>query len=436
MEFTHEELDEALDLIDASLNLYEDKYSRRDQIDALGRLGSLEMRLESRVLKPDGTVTIHCPTSKQEAVVRIVEMKNEIGEGGSDPIAQAECGFVLICSSKKVTLFLATLACTEPLLPQYEPFRNASCCPMFLVGVAGPHLAVSGAIFAERFVSQRLTDYIYLGPLPTFHGGPTLDHSIRRVAQVLRALNKATKGLEDYYSKLEFTHTRMLNPPGSLHHGSSYPSPVPTHPITSHTVPPSFQNFTADGIAYKVDYSSRLGLPSSSRAVFKGTITCSGDQVKQDVIIKFTASYCAAAHQKLAGMGRAPCLWFCELVESVGMYVVVMGYEDGARTCELLVEKKHIEELRTAIKELHGEDYVHGDIRGPNVLVTTSGLKLIDFDWCGKEGVARYPADILTSDYQWHDGVHRGGEIKKVHDEHMFRVLTGVAYAARDSNPV
>jgi hypothetical protein len=83
---------------------------------------------------------------------------------------------------------------------------------MFLVGIAGPHLAVSGAIFTERFVSQRLTDYIYLGSLPTYQEGFPLDHSIRRVAQVLRALSKATNELADYYLKLRFTIPPTLEP--------------------------------------------------------------------------------------------------------------------------------------------------------------------------------------------------------------------------------
>jgi len=68
--------------------------------------------------------------------------------------------------------------------------------------------------------------------------------------------------------------------------------------------------------------------------------------------------------------------WFCGPVKSVGVYVVVMGYEDGAYTCQELVEKEHIEQLQIAIKALHEEDYVHGDIRGPNILITTGGLKL------------------------------------------------------------
>ena len=42
--------------------------------------------------------TISCPTSKRDAIDQAVEMKNELGEGGSNPIAPAECGFVPIYS--------------------------------------------------------------------------------------------------------------------------------------------------------------------------------------------------------------------------------------------------------------------------------------------------------------------------------------------------
>ena len=56
--------------------------------------------------------------------------------------------------------------------------------------------------------------------------------------------------------------------------------------------------------------------------------------------------------------------------------------------------KAHIDQLREALAKLQDEDYVYGDLRGPNVLIATDGLKFIDFDWCGEEGTVRYPADI------------------------------------------
>lgn len=43
------------------------------------------------------------------------------------------------------------------------------------------------------------------------------------------------------------------------------------------------------------------------------------------------------------------------------MYIVVMVYEDGARTYEPPVNVEHIEQLRIAVKALmHEGDYVHG----------------------------------------------------------------------------
>jgi len=62
-----------------------------------------------------------------------------------------------------------------------------------LIGIVGPHLTVSGAIIAERFVSQRLTNCIYTGPLYSLQEISVLDYSIRRMAQILRALKSARR---------------------------------------------------------------------------------------------------------------------------------------------------------------------------------------------------------------------------------------------------
>lgn len=60
----------------------------------LGRLASSEIKLDTKEMKPDGMTTISCPISKWDAVVRIVKMKNEIGEGGSD---QSRKPSVVLC---------------------------------------------------------------------------------------------------------------------------------------------------------------------------------------------------------------------------------------------------------------------------------------------------------------------------------------------------
>ena len=109
IEFSDKELEMALKFINTSLNLHEYEFDRRakmDELQVLGRLLTRRVQVDAGELILDGMTGALCPTITQEATVRIVEVQNEIGEGGSDPIMQAECGFVLICSSKKVTFSL------------------------------------------------------------------------------------------------------------------------------------------------------------------------------------------------------------------------------------------------------------------------------------------------------------------------------------------
>ena len=426
---SHEELDAAAELISASLDFFaeeSDRLTKLNNLKALGDLISPDIKLNARTITLDGTTAVYCPSAKQDAIVRIVELKNDVGEGASDPIMQAECGFVLICSSEMVTCLVRPYSCSTFAL-QYKPFFQASCCPMFLIGVVGPQLAVSGAVFADNFVSQRLTDYVYLGPHPTYEEESALSHRIRRVAQILRALKNATEELKDYYRLLEF-RTPQKSKLRSSRCGDSHTSSVPLHPISLKVVPPYFQGYAVDGKEYKIHYEGRLAREVSSKAVFKGTIECEGDwKTGRDVVIKFTYAYCKAAHERLAADSRAPDLLFCCRMENIGMYVVVMDYVDGEHVTETpLEDKKHVDQLRAAIQTLHDEGYVFGDLRGPNILIATDGLKLLDFDWCGKERAARYPADInLDPDIKWHSEVRREGLITKAHDIHMLNLLVG-----------
>jgi len=110
MEFTGEELGNALEFIYTSLDFHKDEGVRRSRIGDLRVLGGLLSPVinidTTKVIIPDGATVVACH-GNQRAIARIVEVKNEIGEGGSDPIAQAECGFVLISSSTQVILLLS-----------------------------------------------------------------------------------------------------------------------------------------------------------------------------------------------------------------------------------------------------------------------------------------------------------------------------------------
>lgn len=137
---------------------------------------------------------------------------------------------------------------------------------------------------------------------------------------------------------------------------------------------PSFQEYTVGSEKYKVYYRSRLAPSSPSGVVFGGTIMRIGNRAKHNVVIKLTATYCIDTHRRLAEIDRASCLvWSCELVEWADMYVLVMDYEDGADTYGPPADMEHIEQPR--IRTLRGEDCMHGNIWGPNVLITASGLE-------------------------------------------------------------
>ncbi|KAH9918870.1 uncharacterized protein B0H18DRAFT_882474 [Fomitopsis serialis] len=103
-----------------------------------------------------------------------------------------------------------------------------------------------------------------------------------------------------------------------------------------------------------------------------------------------------------------------------------MDYVEGTKPGEVLTEPAHVASLRAAVRTLHERGFVFGDLRHPNVLVVGERMVLIDFDWCGKAGEARYPSDILLDgQIPWHHSVRRGGLIEKVHGRHLFRMITG-----------
>ena len=57
------------------------------------------------------------------------------------------------------------------------------------------------------------------------------------------------------------------------------------------------------------------------------------------------------------------------------------------------------EDLRQLISQFHNRDFVHGDLRDANVISGDDGcVKLVDFDWGGKDGQVSYPTPNLNPD--------------------------------------
>ena len=106
---------------------------------------------------------------------------------------------------------------------------------------------------------------------------------------------------------------------------------------------------------------------------------------------------------------------------------------------------RHLLDLVRAVASLHARGYVHGDIRGANVVVGLAGevrvalapgddplgtrvglgdddrvlhSTLIDFDWCGKPGVDTYPVDFnyKVKDVTRHGDARAGKVMEEAHD--------------------
>jgi len=73
---------------------------------------------------------------------------------------------------------------------------------------------------------------------------------------------------------------------------------------------------------------------------------------------------------------------------------------------------------------LHQADYVFGDLRGPNVMITKNNeVMFIDFDMVGKHGESTYPI-MMSPSIQWADGVADGLCVMlKEHDLEMLKRL-------------
>jgi serine/threonine protein kinase len=229
--------------------------------------------------------------------------------------------------------------------------------------------------------------------------------NLRRVVQTFSALAKELKTLADEY-----------------HHWK--PSPEPwLHCF------PFVTSYKVNNATIRFSYLHKLVPVGSTRAVFKAQ-TSTG----QLIVVKFTQRYNWMAHRLLAGHDFAPKLLYypamnsnSDLSEGIfgGLQMIVMEYVDGEIAYDVPEQlSPAFEDVEKAIKVLHDEGLVFGDLRTPNIMIKkdTGKVLLIDFDWCAKAGEGCYPTTINTEEC-WHPYVEGGGVMQKEHDLFMLGLL-------------
>ena len=156
----------------------------------------------------------------------------------------------------------------------------------------------------------------------------------------------------------------------------------------------------------------------------------------QRVAVKFVRRYSKELHEHCASRDLAPALLGFEKLAG-DWFMVVMEHMDGYETLATLKDHASIPtQLRQMVMDLvtsfHAQKFVRGDIRNSNLLLRLDGklemkLKLIDFDWGGKEGEACYPVLINNHTVDRPPDVVGGQLITREHDllmvEKIFRGL-------------
>jgi serine/threonine protein kinase len=301
------------------------------------------------------------------------------------------------------------------------------------MGMAGPHLTVAGAVFADRIIVQPLTDNISFIPRPNMKGRTPLDDTAYRVARLWHCLKVCLEELDHYYADL----LKTISPPaprttagtvGGLPRSSTGADRVIRPPDL---IGPHFIRFHYEGQFWSLNYTERLERQHSFKSVFIAEASIAaevGNRAKTKVVVKFAYNYNQDAHKLLVDItpSHAPRLLHCAYEPDVNMWVVVMDYIDGQYMRDhKITNPEHVKSFRSALKSLHSRGLVHGDLREPNILLVREQVMLVDFDWCGPDDVARYPTDINTkSGIPWAYGVGPGLRLRKAHDEFQFKRLT------------
>jgi serine/threonine protein kinase len=185
------------------------------------------------------------------------------------------------------------------------------------------------------------------------------------------------------------------------------------------------------------------------------TITSVTGEKRQQrpVFIKYAHYYCEEAHVLLAQNGLAPIIHVASTTMDGDYRLIVMdrivdcetldqwcgrkGYVKRQQTSQVRLKEDRqyqfiMKRVEDAVRILHENGFVFGDLRANNIIVKESQPKqqqlqqehgegisidvyLIDFDWAGKENQDVYHT-VPNDRIRWHEDVHPNNVLKKDHD--------------------
>lgn len=303
------------------------------------------------------------------------EGKNELGTGGTEPLQQCISAY---CHAVKAT-------------PGLLSRSNAPC---LLVQLAGPHVFAFGCVHVG---TNLHVDPLGTAAMLAVSGDAAHDEHL---VKFWRAAKTVATDLTAFYRDFE---------------------PRPTHQLPYPSVCPD--------VVFHAAWPGKCNL-------FQGTVAFGS----KSVLVKIVPRYGIDVHETCSKSGVAPAVLQSFPVNG-HMYAVVMAdmaESHGAVTLEKFLQSASEEERAAvraccvdALARLHDLGFVHGDFRASNILVYHEGdelrVAIIDFDWSGKAGEARYPYLLNQTTLAWPDGAYAGALITTAHDlwrlDEIFRVV-------------
>jgi serine/threonine protein kinase len=263
---------------------------------------------------------------------------------------------------------------------------------------------VLGAVITDGVIVQRLTNSVWVGLDCVLN-----ESHIADVAKVFWALKTSLGKLRLYYESV---------------------NPSPTGDPAPSRYFPSITSYHHGKELVEFDYNGFLELGPDC------VTFCARTKAGQDIVVKFVDRYGERAHRLLADADLAPELLYYGTphvkddqpsYQSISM--VVMKFVAGDTLAEAMqtMNEEMIEmvrsEVQRALELLHSNGLVFGDLRPPNVMIDKNGkVKLIDFNWPGEEGQAKYPS-LMSQGIAWPEGVKALAVMKREHDLDMLDKL-------------
>ncbi|PVF96566.1 hypothetical protein CPB86DRAFT_708723 [Serendipita vermifera] len=315
-------------------------------------------------------------------------------------ITEAKNEWIGIAADPQLQAFVYYIESVRALVKTSEIFKR-SPLPCLIIYYVGSLIGFAGVATGAKAQFEPLTPLFDLAT----NQHDTL--ALKAVARTLGAVRIALNSLRKYYSELKGLH--------------------PSHAMDSPIYPSRTYYTNGSNTRVEFDYKARL---DEDKLLFRVLTREDG----QERIVKFTQKYSKQAHEYSAAHGIAPILYAVERIGG-GWMMIVMEYLNKDNYTLLRDSSIPLENrsniVANAVSILHQGGYVHGDIRDVNIMVrcdwnavdSSSGIKLLDFDWAGLDGQAQYPANVN------HEGIRRpqeaidGQHITKDHDITMVGYL-------------